>query len=42
MKVVRNSQLAKDYKENSGNYTLMYLSDNTENLENIYFPYSMP
>lgn len=34
--------LAKDYKENSGNYTLMYLSDNTENLENIYFPYSMP
>ncbi len=34
--------LAIKEKEKSGCYTAMYLSDLPENLENLYFPYSMP
>ena len=34
--------LANKYKENKGEYTAMYYSHKEENLENIYFPYSMP
>ena len=33
--------LAKDEKEERGTYTAMYLSNSQENLENLYFPYSM-
>ena len=33
--------LAKNEKEESGTYTAMYLSNSQENLENLYFPYSM-
>ncbi len=35
------ADLAKDYKENNGSFTAMYYSKTTENLENLYFPYSM-
>lgn len=34
--------LAQNEKEEIGEYTAMYLSENEENLENLYFPYSMP
>lgn len=34
--------LAEAEKENEGNFVAMYLSDKNENLENLYFPYSMP
>ena len=34
--------LANKYKENKGEYNAMYYSNKEENLENIYFPYSMP
>lgn len=34
--------LAKDYKEKSGEYTAMYYSKEYLSLEKIYFPYSMP
>ena len=34
--------LALGEKETSGSYTAMYLSEKGENLENLYFPYSMP
>ena len=36
------AQLAEEYKQSSGSFTAMYLSDKDENLENLYFPYSMP
>lgn len=32
---------AEKYKETQGQFTAMYLSDGEENLENLYFPYSM-
>ncbi len=35
-------ELAEDYKQTSGSFTAMYFSEKTENLENLYFPYSMP
>ena len=34
--------LAEKYKEKSGSYSAMYLSDSEQDLENLYFPYSMP
>ncbi len=34
--------LAENYKETKGEFTAMYLSGQQENLENQYFPYSMP
>lgn len=34
--------LAIKYKENSGEYTAMYLGTPKEDLNNLYFPYSMP
>ena len=36
------AQMAEEYKQSSGSFTAMYLSDKDENLENLYFPYSMP
>lgn len=35
------ADFAKDNMEQSGNYTAMYYSEKQENLENLYFPYSM-
>ena len=34
--------LAQNEKEISGDYTAMYLSKTDENLDDLYFPYSMP
>ncbi len=34
--------LSKDYKETKGGFTAMYFSNQKQNLENVYFPYSMP
>ncbi|MBQ4119983.1 MAG: GNAT family N-acetyltransferase [Clostridia bacterium] len=36
------AQLANENKEENGTFTAMYYSKETENLENLYFPYSMP
>ncbi len=36
------AQLAKENKEESGSFTAMYYSKTKENLEGLYFPYSMP
>ncbi len=36
------AQLAKGNKEENGTFTAMYYSKTAENLENLYFPYSMP
>ncbi len=35
-------QLANENKEENGVFTAMYYSKDTENLEGLYFPYSMP
>lgn len=35
-------QLAQEEISNSGNFTAMYYSNQKQNLENLYFPYSMP
>lgn len=35
-------ELAKDYKENKGEFTAMYYSKREESFENISFPFSMP
>lgn len=34
--------IAKDNKEDDGEYTAMYYSEQPQNLENLSFPYSMP
>ena len=35
-------KLSEEYKQKDGSFTAMYLSAKDENLENLYFPYSMP
>ncbi len=35
------ADLVKDYKEKEGSFTAMYYSKAAENMENLYFPYSM-
>ncbi|MBR4100031.1 MAG: GNAT family N-acetyltransferase [Clostridia bacterium] len=35
-------ELSKQYKETKGEFTAMYYSKEQEELDNIYFPYSMP
>lgn len=35
-------KLAEKYKQKDGDFTAMYLNRTDENLENLYFPYSMP
>jgi len=34
--------LSKEYKETKGEFTAMYFSNQKQNLENVYFPFSMP
>lgn len=36
------AEISEKYKEKSGNFTAMYLSDKPQDFENLYFPYSMP